>query len=129
MWGARGLLHVFAPSAIDSVVAGLADPSWRVREMCAKVVRAHEVGAAAAAAVTLCQDEVPRVRVAAVRALAVVGEAVDADAVRRLVDDVERPVVSAARRALHDMSSRLDRDLVNPDKARMGIRRDQFKRT
>ena len=99
MWGARGLLHVFAPSAIDSVVAGLADPSWRGREMCAKVVRAHEVGAAAAAAVTLCQDEVPRVRVA------------------------------AARRALHDMSSRLDRDLVNPDKARMGIRRDQFKRT
>jgi hypothetical protein len=111
VWGARGLLHVYRPQAEPAVVAGLSDEHWRVREMCAKVARAHEVGAAAAELHRRCADEVPRVRVAAVRALAVVGEAEDADAVRDCIDDLDRSVAAAAERALTAMSKRLDRDL------------------
>lgn len=67
--GRRGLLHVYRPPAVAAVVAGLADDAWRVREMCAKVAREHEVGSAAEALHRLCADEVPRVRAAAERAL------------------------------------------------------------
>jgi hypothetical protein len=109
VWAARGLLHCFLPPAAPAVVDGLRDTSWRVREMCAKVVREHEVGAAAAALRRCTADEVPRVRAAAVRALARVGEAEDADAVRRCLDDPDTAVVSAAERALRDLSRRLDR--------------------
>jgi hypothetical protein len=115
VWGARGLLHVYRPQAEPAVVAGLSDEHWRVREMCAKVARAHEVGAAAAELHSRCADEVPRVRAAAVRALAVVGEAEDADAVRDCLDDPERSVAAAAERALTAMSKRLDRDLSVDD--------------
>jgi HEAT repeat protein len=111
VWGARGLLHLYRPQAEPAVVAGLSDEHWRVREMCAKVARAHEVGAAAAALSARCADQVPRVRAAAVRALAVVGEAEDADAVRDCLDDPERSVAAAAERALTALSKRLDRDL------------------
>ena len=111
VWGARGLLHAFRPQAAPAVVAGLSDDHWRVREMCAKVARAHEVGAAAAELHRCCADEVPRVRAAAVRGLAQVGEAEDADAVRGCLDDPDRAVVAAAERALADLSRRLDRPL------------------
>jgi hypothetical protein len=115
VWGARGLLHAYRPQAEPAVVAGLSDEHWRVREMCAKVSRAYEVGAAAAELRARCADEVPRVRAAAVRGLAVVGEAEDADAVRDCLDDPERAVVAAAERALAAMSKRLDRDLSVED--------------
>ena len=92
VWAARALLHAYRPQAEPAVVAGLSDPSWRVREMCAKVVRAHELGSAADELAPRCTDEVPRVRTAAVRALAVVGEAEQADAVRDCLDDPERRV-------------------------------------
>ena len=111
VWGARGLLHAYRPQAGPAVVAGLSDEHWRVREMCAKVARAHEVGAAAEALRRGCADGVPRVRAAAVRALAVVGEAEDADAVRDCLDDPQPAVAAAAERALRAMSARLDRDL------------------
>jgi HEAT repeat protein len=111
VWAARALLHVYRSQAGPAVVRGLSDESWRVREMCAKVVRAHEVGAAADELVPRCADDVPRVRAAAVRALAVVGEGEHADAVRDCLDDSERDVAVAAERALREMSRRLDRSL------------------
>jgi HEAT repeat protein len=111
VWGARGLLHVYRPEAAPAVVAGLDDDSWRVREMCAKVVRAHELGAAADELMPRCADEMPRVRAAAVRALAVVGEAEHAHAVRDCLDDPEPVVAKGAETALREMSRRLDRHL------------------
>jgi hypothetical protein len=111
VWAARALLHVFRPQASAAVVGGLGDSSWRVREMCAKVARAQEVGAAAEALHALCEDEVPRVRVAAVRALAFVGEAEDADVLRDCLDDPEDVVAAAAERALREMARRLDRPI------------------
>lgn len=111
MWAARGLLHVYRPQAASAVVAGLDDDSWRVREMCAKVVRVQELGAAAESLHRRTSDEVPRVRAAAVRGLARVGEAEDADAVRDCLDDPEPGVARAAETALREMSRRLDRVL------------------
>jgi hypothetical protein len=111
VWAARGLLHVYRPQAAPAVVAGLDDDSWRVREMCAKVVRTQELGAAAAALHRRTSDEVPRVRAAVLRALARVGEAEDADAVRGCLDDPETAVAGAAETALREMSRRLDRAL------------------
>jgi hypothetical protein len=111
VWGARGLLHVYRPQAAAAVVAGLDDEAWRVREMCAKVVRAQEIGAAAGALHRRTADEVPRVRAAAVRALARVGEAEDAHAVRDCLDDPEPAVAAAAERALRELAGRLDRPL------------------
>jgi HEAT repeat protein len=111
VWAARALLHVFRPEAEPAVVAGLSDDSWRVREMCAKVVRAHELGSAADELAPRCADDVPRVRAAAVRALAVVGEAEHADAVRDCLDDDEAAVRTAASGALRALARRLDRPL------------------
>jgi HEAT repeat protein len=111
VWAARALLHTYSPQAGPAVAAALADESWRVREMCAKVVRAHEVGEAADGLARLCADDVPRVRAAAVRALAVVGEAEHVGPVRDCLDDPEPSVAAAAERALRDLSDRLDRPL------------------
>lgn len=100
VWGARGLLYAWAPTAAPAVVSGLDDPAWRVREMCAKVVRLRELPDAADRLFELAlNDEVPRVRAAAVRALARVGEAEHADAVR------------SDETALRELSRRLDRSL------------------
>ena len=111
VWAARALLHAYRPQAEPAVVAGLSDDSWRVREMCAKVVRAHELGSAGDELAPLCADEVPRVRAAAVRALAVVGEAEHAGAVRDCLDDPEPSVRTAASGALRALARRLDRPL------------------
>lgn len=109
VWGARGLLYVWAPAAAPAVVAALGDESWRVREMSLKVVRLREIGEAADVAAGLAADEVERVRKAAVRALAVIGEAEHAEAVRDLLDD---PFVQRdAELTLRDMRRRLDRPL------------------
>jgi hypothetical protein len=111
VWAARGLLHVYRPQAAPAVVAGLDDDAWRVREMCAKVVRLQELGAAAQALHRRTSDDVPRVRAAALRALARVGESEDVDAVRDCLDDPDPAVVAAAQTALRELSPRLDRDL------------------
>jgi HEAT repeat protein len=111
VWAARVLLHAFRPQAEPAVVSGLSDDSWRVREMCAKVVRAHELGSAADELATRCADEVPRVRAAAVRALAAVGEAEHVEAVRDCLDDPEPSVRTAASGALRALAHRLDRPL------------------
>jgi len=111
VWGARGLLHCYQPSAARDVVAALGDDAWRVREMAGKVVATWEVGEAADGLVPLLDDEVPRVRAAAARALGVVGEGEHAAAVREVADDPEEAVRKAALVALRRMRTRLDRDL------------------
>lgn len=106
VWGARGLLYVWTSSAAPAVVAGLTDSAWRVREMCGKVVRLREIGEAADLLASLAQtDDVPRVRVAAIRALARVGEAEHAEIIHAY-SDADPDLTEAA---LRELSRRLDR--------------------
>jgi len=111
VWGARGLLYAWTPAAAPAVVRGLADPAWRVREMCGKVARRRELGDAAEPLARLVIDDVPRVRVAAVRGLALVGEGEHADLLHRACGDPEISVRDAARDALFDLGRRLERPL------------------
>ncbi len=113
VWAARGLLHVWDPLATSAIVDALGHHHWRVREMAAKVVRQWELGDAADSLTSLVSDDVPRVRLAAVRALARVGEVEHAEHVRAAAHDPDRSVAAAAERALEEMSRRLDRDLAD----------------
>lgn len=88
--------------------------------MCAKVAARWEVGEAADVAAALLEDETPRVRVAALRVLAVVGEHEHLEAIEHLehleqgkdralvAGDGELSVRSAARRAQVALRRRLD---------------------
>lgn len=69
VWAVRGLLHEWDDNATTVIIDALGDESWRVREMAAKVVAAHQLGAALSAAATVQDDPVPRVRTAAYRAV------------------------------------------------------------
>jgi HEAT repeat protein len=69
VWALRGLLWSWDSSAAEPVCEALSDDAWRVREMAAKVVAKHLVSEAFAAVADLRDDPVPRVRVAAERAL------------------------------------------------------------
>ena len=112
VWAARTLLYVWSEQCGPGVVAGLGDPAWRVREMCAKVAARWEVGPAAEPCAGLVTtDDVPRVRAAASRVLGAVGEAEHADALHEAVDDPDESVRVAAARALTTLERRLDRDL------------------
>lgn len=111
VWAARGLLYIWDDSASAAVVAGLSDEHWRVREMCAKVCRHRELGQAGDDLARLVADDVPRVRLAAIMALAGLGEAEHARTIRHAVDDADVKVSLAAEDALNTMSERLDRDL------------------
>lgn len=110
-WGARVLLYAWDLQAAPAVVAGLSDGHWRVREMAAKVARARELGEAGDALAALTRDDVRRVRRAAVRGLAVVGEAEHADALHDAGEDPETEVREAAEEALAMLRRRLDREL------------------
>lgn len=68
VWALRGLLHVWDDTATEAVVGAMADDAWRVREMAAKVVRAHMVDDALEPLGRLLEDPVPRVRSAADKA-------------------------------------------------------------
>jgi hypothetical protein len=72
VWGARGLLYAWddtaAPAVTAAVIEALGDEAWRVREMAAKVIARHRLGAALGAVARLRDDPVPRVRAAAERA-------------------------------------------------------------
>lgn len=107
-WGARGLLHVWDDSASAAVVQGLADEHHRPAEMCLKVAAAHEVVGCAAGAMRLADHSLARVRVAAVRCLAVVGDVAEVAAVRGRLVDVDAEVRRHAERALAAMEHRLD---------------------
>jgi len=114
VWGARGLLYVWAPEASAAVAAGLGDRAWRVREMSAKLVRLREIGEAADTLTDLTDETlepVPRVRAAAVRALGAVGEGEHAPALHVAEDDEDAAVRVAAERGLKELRRRLDRDV------------------
>jgi len=112
VWAARTLLYVWDDDAAADVVAGLDDPAWRVREMCAKVAARWDVGEAGDACARLVvDDDTTRVRAAAARVLGGVGEAEHAPALRGAQTDAEGSVRDAAERALRTMRRRLDRDV------------------
>ncbi len=69
VWAVRGLLYAWDESAVAAVVGAVKDESWRVREMCAKVVARHRVDEALEVMTDLTNDPVQRVRRAAHRAL------------------------------------------------------------
>jgi HEAT repeat protein len=71
VWAARALLYAWDDSARDAVIAALADESWRVREMAAKVVSRRKLGDALPIVAGLRADPVPRVAAAAARATAI----------------------------------------------------------
>lgn len=70
VWAARALLYAWDDSAQDAVLTALADDSWRVREMAAKVVAKRKIGDALSVVAGMSTDPVPRVRAAAARAVA-----------------------------------------------------------
>ena len=107
-WGARGLLHVWDDAATSAVVAGLSDEHWRPAEMCLKVAARHEVAGAGDGAAALADHELPRVRTAAMRALAVAGDTEHVGLVRDRLDDPDEAVRRAAARALERLARRLD---------------------
>ncbi|WP_244259224.1 HEAT repeat domain-containing protein [Rathayibacter sp. VKM Ac-2759] len=74
LWGARALLYVWDDDAAEAVTAGLANASWRVREMCARVCAERLLGGQKKLA-RLTTDEHPRVRAAGARALSAVAVA------------------------------------------------------
>lgn len=69
VWGARGLLHIGPPEHPSIVLSALDDESWRVREMCLKVVRRHGLDDPTGRVDRLADDPVERVRVQAWTAL------------------------------------------------------------
>lgn len=108
VWGARGLLYVWAPSAAPAVVAGLSDPHWRVAEMCLKVSALREVAEAGDPASRLAGHELTRVRANAVRTLGLVGDTEHVDTVVVSLVDEDSQVRRAARLALERLTLRLD---------------------
>lgn len=110
-WAARGLRYAWDPAAAPAVVAALAAPQWRVRELAATVCLARELGQAADRLAELLADPVPRVRIAAARAVAALGEAEHAPPLRRLRTDPDPRCRAQAERALRVLAERLDRPL------------------
>jgi len=72
VWAARGLLHAWDHRAAPAIIQATADDAWRVREMAARVIARHHVGDALTAVAVLRNDQVPRVRAAAERAVAAI---------------------------------------------------------
>lgn len=71
VWAARGLLHAWDGRATAVIIQATTDDAWRVREMAAKVIARHRIGDAFAAVAKLRNDQVPRVRAAAERAVVI----------------------------------------------------------
>jgi hypothetical protein len=71
VWAARGLLHAWDDRASAAIIQATNDPAWRVREMAAKVIARHRVDDAFTAVALLRNDQVPRVRAAAERAVVI----------------------------------------------------------
>lgn len=69
VWGTRGLLWVWEDGALPALRTSLEDPSWRVREMAARVVARHVLGDLLQEVVGLEEDSNRRVRIAAERAV------------------------------------------------------------
>ena len=107
VWGARGLLYVWDDDVAPAVLHRLRDEHWRVAEMCLKVCVRRELPCGDDAA-RLSAHELPRVRAAAARALAVSGDTEHLDALRALLEDDSADVRRAAARAWDQLARRLD---------------------
>jgi hypothetical protein len=71
VWAARGLLHAWDDRATAVIIQATADSAWRVREMAAKVIARHRIGAGFPAVAALRADQTPRVQAAAERAVVI----------------------------------------------------------
>ncbi|HYJ69263.1 MAG TPA: HEAT repeat domain-containing protein [Nocardioidaceae bacterium] len=102
VWAARGLRYVWMSYAEPGVVAALRDPAWRVREMAAKVVAQRELSSAADALVPLLTGSTARARVAAIRAIGLVGRDEHAELIADLDanETTVRIALEGARRRL-----------------------------
>src|SRR3954451_3331676 len=107
VWGARGLLYVWAEDAAPAVLDRLGDEHWRVAEMCLKVSTRRELPCGDDA-VRLSVHELPRMRATAARALGACGDTEHVDTVRDLLDDDSEQVRRAAASALDRLTARLD---------------------
>lgn len=108
VWGARALRYVWTDEVAPAVTAGLADEAWRVAEMCVKVAGLREIGEAGPGVAALTDHDLPRVRVAAVRALGVIGDVEHVQVVETAQLDPESDVRRVAAAALARMVVRLD---------------------
>lgn len=106
LWGARTLLYVWNDSAAPYVVVGLTNQAWRIREMCARVVMLRELQVAPKL-VRLTTDEVPRVRSAALTALAAQGTVEHLDTIAERLRDPDKEVRRTARAARETLTARL----------------------
>ncbi|MDJ0350895.1 HEAT repeat domain-containing protein [Cryobacterium sp. PH29-G1] len=106
LWGARALLHVWGESAAPYIVVGLTNQAWRVREMCAKVVLLRGLQVAPKL-VRLTTDENPRVRSAALHALADQGTADNIATIEVRLRDSDKEVRRAAQQARDAIRGRL----------------------
>ena len=111
LWGARALLYVWGESAAPYIVVGLNNQAWRVREMCARVVQLRELQVAPKL-VRLTTDEVPRVRAAALHALAAQGTEENLPTIVQRLRDPDKEVRRAAQQARDVLQERwqLSRD-------------------
>jgi HEAT repeat protein len=108
VWALRVMLYAWDEAAELSVTGAFEHDAWRVREMAAKVAAKREVGMAADAVAGAITDPVPRVRAAALRAIAVIGEHEHVELVRDALDDPDPSVTSRAEQALARLARRLD---------------------
>ncbi|EAR24247.1 hypothetical protein A20C1_00130 [marine actinobacterium PHSC20C1] len=96
LWGTRALLHAWNDSAADAVRSALSNQAWRVREMATRVVATRRIDAREQL-VKLLEDETPRVRAGAARALGTVGIIEDIELIAPLVKDAELEVRRGAQ--------------------------------
>ena len=109
LWGLRALLYVWDASAASVVIETLTNPAWRVREMGSRVAAARELPAASELA-ELLTDRVPRVRVAAARALGSLGSHDDVGRIRALLKDPEIDVRRAAQQGIDALRTRVPKN-------------------
>lgn len=110
VWACRAFLHVWDDGAGPAVVAALDDDHWRVRELAAKVIAKREVpDAADRLAALITDDDTPRVRAAACRALAGVGEGEHLPVLSAATNDPDPVIARPAERAYDLLRDRLDR--------------------
>lgn len=67
-WALRALLYAWQDRAAPAVLDAITDPSWRVRELAARVIGRHRIDAGLDALMSLVGDPIARVRRAGVKA-------------------------------------------------------------
>ncbi|MEV6286868.1 HEAT repeat domain-containing protein [Kribbella sp. NPDC051770] len=111
VWAARVLMYAWSDEAVEALRMVADDPAWRVREHVARITAQRELGELVGLLLPMLEHELPRVRVAAVRAVGAGGEYEHAEAIEGLRDDPDQSVRAAVERALENLQTRLDRTL------------------